>query len=169
MSSARLHELYFGSLGGDGAVLFTGSGDGTGLPKPVAAALEQQFGGPAAWQREFIALARALGGRSGWVVLSYGRDNGRLYNQIVGDGSPLVIDTAPLLVLDMYEHAYHQEFGANTSAYVDAFMRNVDWPAVAQRLTQAAGRTDPLRNNGDTVPSITVEELMARCARAEPL
>ena len=65
MGSVTLHELYFGSLGGDGTVLFTGTGDGTGLPKPVAAALEQQFGSINAWQREFVAIAQALSGRSG--------------------------------------------------------------------------------------------------------
>src|SRR6267142_6906777 len=59
MGSATLHELYFGNLGGDGSVLFTGSGDGTGLPKLIAAAIEQHFGSVAAWQREFVALAQA--------------------------------------------------------------------------------------------------------------
>src|SRR5215207_10082949 len=52
MRSVTLHELYFGNLGGDGSVLFTGSGDGTGLPKVIAAAIEQHFGSVAAWQRE---------------------------------------------------------------------------------------------------------------------
>src|SRR5436190_16738626 len=72
MGSVTLHELYFGNLGGDGSVRFTGSGDGTGLPKLIAAAIEQHFGSVAAWQRQFIALAEALAGRSGWAVLSYG-------------------------------------------------------------------------------------------------
>ena len=77
MGSVMLHEQYFASLGGDGSVLFTGSGDGTGLPKAIGAAIEQQFGTVFAWQREFIALAEALIGRSGWVILSYGRTDGR--------------------------------------------------------------------------------------------
>src|SRR5438128_103857 len=73
LGSVTLHELYFGSLGGDGAVLFTGSGAGTKLAEPVAAALEQHFGSVDAWQREFVAIARSLGGGSGWAVLSYAR------------------------------------------------------------------------------------------------
>jgi Fe-Mn family superoxide dismutase len=142
MASARLHELYFGNLGGDGTVLFTGSGDGTGLPKGIATAIEQQFGSVLAWQREFVALARALSGRSGWVVLSYGRQDGRLYNELLEGDSQSVIDAAPLLVLDMY-----------------AFLRNVDWTAVANWLKQATDRILP----ADRTPAdgITVEELAA--------
>jgi Fe-Mn family superoxide dismutase len=171
MGSVTLHELYFGSLGGDGTVLFTGSGDGTGLPKPVAAALEQQFGSINAWQREFVAIAQALSGRSGWAVLSCVRQDGRLYNQIADDGSQAVIDAAPLLVLDMYEHAYSPEFGANATAYIDAFMRNIDWTTVAQRLRQATDGTAFERaiTPDEPVPSISVEELAARRARGEPL
>jgi Fe-Mn family superoxide dismutase len=65
MGSVALHELYFGSLGGDGVVLFTGSGNGTKLAGSISAALEQQFGSAAAWQREFVALAEALSSNSG--------------------------------------------------------------------------------------------------------
>jgi len=130
--------------------------------------LEQQFGSIAAWQREFIALAQALSGRSGWVVLSYGRQDGRLYNQIAEDGSQTVIDAVPLVVLDMYEYAYHQEFGANATAYIDAFMRNVDWMAIANRLTQPVDRAASARTVADH-ESISVEELATRRASGEPL
>jgi Fe-Mn family superoxide dismutase len=171
MGSVTLHELYFGSLGGDGTVLFTGSGDGTGLPKPVAAALEQQFGTISAWQREFVAIAQALSGRSGWAILSCGRADGRLYNQMADDDSQAVIDAVPLLVLDMYEHAYHLEFGANATAYIDAFMRNIDWATVAQRLKQATDSPASARqpSSAEAGSSISVEELAARRARGEPL
>src|SRR5258708_30363251 len=60
MGSAALHELYFGSLGGDGAVLFTGTGNGTRLAGSVSTALAESFGSVAAWKREFVALANAL-------------------------------------------------------------------------------------------------------------
>jgi Fe-Mn family superoxide dismutase len=147
--------------------LFTGSGDGKGLPKTITAAIEQDFGSLFAWQREFIALAQALNGQSGWVVLSFGRQDGRLYNQLVDDGSQAVIDAAPLLVLDMYEHAYQPEFGANATAYIDAFLRNVDWTAVASRLKQATDR--PLLVEKNTADGITVEELAARRAAGESI
>src|SRR5437588_6704192 len=93
--SVALHELYFGSLGGDGAVLFTGSGSGTKLAGSVSAALAQNFGSVAAWQREFVGLANALSGGSGWVVLTYSRQDGKLYNQLAFDDSQAMLDAAP--------------------------------------------------------------------------
>src|SRR4051794_19934967 len=169
MGAVTLHELYFGNLGGDGSVLFTGSGDGKGLPKTIAAAIEQDFGSLLAWQREFVAVAQALSGRSGWVVLSYGRQDGRLYNQLLDDDSRSVIDAAPLLVLDMYEHAYQAEFGANSTAYIDAFLRNVDWTAVANRLKQATDRLVAVSSDTAVPDGITVEELAARRAAGESI
>jgi Fe-Mn family superoxide dismutase len=168
LASATLHELYFASIGGDGAALFTGSGNGTGLPKHVAAALDQWFGSAATWQPEFITLAQALRGRPGWVVLSCRRKDGLLHNYVAEEDSQAFIDAVPLLVLDMYEHAYHLEFGANARAYVDAFIRNVDWGAVGNRLVQATGRlTAPMAGADEAVPSISVEELAALRARSE--
>src|SRR6266851_5807746 len=99
LGSVALHELYFGSLGGDGAVLFTGSGSGTRLSSDISAALERNFGSVAAWQREFVALAHALSGGSGWAVLAYSRQDGKLYNQLALDDSQAMLDAVPLLVL----------------------------------------------------------------------
>jgi superoxide dismutase, Fe-Mn family len=170
MGSVALHEIYFESLGGDGAVLFTGVGSGTKMPQPIAGAVEQQFGSLANWKREFVGLARALAGGSGWLVLSYSRHDGGLHNQLALDDSQALTDGVPLLALDMYEHAYQRTFGANAQAYVDAFMRNVDWAAVNRRLTQAGAARSPSTTTGDqAVPSMTAEELMAARARGEPL
>ncbi|SDR56241.1 superoxide dismutase, Fe-Mn family [Rhizobiales bacterium GAS113] len=159
--SVILHELYFGSLG-LGSSGFSGDGK---IPDSVSFAL-QQFGGVAAWRREFVALAQALSGRSGWVLLSYSRRDGRLHNQIAFDDSQAMMDAVPVLALDMYEHAYHLEFGANATAYIDAFMRNIDWAAVGNRLLEATGdRASPRVNStGDALPSISVEELATQLA-----
>jgi Fe-Mn family superoxide dismutase len=171
MGGVTLHELYFGSLGGDGAVLFTGSGNGTKLAGSVSAALEQNFGSIAAWQREFVALANALSGGSGWAVLTYSRQDGKLYNQLAFDDSQAMLDAVPLLVLDMYEHAYQMEFGVNATAYIEAFMRNVDWTVVANRLTHATDRAPlgPGNSSGEAVASISPEELAAKRATGESL
>lgn len=138
MGSVALHEVYFASLGGDGGVLFTGSGSGTKLAEPISAALEQRFGSLAAWRREFVALAQAVSGRSGWVLLSYSRRDGTLHNQLVIGDSQVMIDAVPLLALDMYEHAYQVEFSGKATAYIDAFLRNIDWAGVANRFKEAA-------------------------------
>jgi superoxide dismutase, Fe-Mn family len=138
----------------------------------VSAALTQQFGGLAEWRREFVALARALGGGPGWVVLSYSRRDERLANHIAVDHTHAMIDAVPLLALDLYEHAYHMDFGANAAAYVDAFLRNIDWTVVGDRLLDASGRGAPRRaaEGGDSLPpSISVEELAAELVRAERL
>jgi superoxide dismutase, Fe-Mn family len=171
MGSVALHELYFASLGGDGGVSFTGTGSGTKIAEPLSAALEQRFGSLAAWRQEFVALAQALSGRSGWVLLSYSRRDGTVQNQIVIGDSQVMIDTVPLLALDMYEHAYHAEFGGNAAAYIDAFMRNIDWAGVANRFKEAAqGGSAVVRSASDqTVPAITVEELASRLAGGEAI
>jgi Fe-Mn family superoxide dismutase len=140
------------------------------MPQPIGGAIEQQFGSLTSWKREFVALARALAGGSGWVLLSYSRRDGALHNQLALDDAQGLADTVPLLALDMFEHAYQQEFGANAQAYIDAFMRNVDWAAVNRRLAQASAPRSPSSVTGDqTVPSISAEELMAARARGEPL
>ena len=169
-ASATLHELYFGSLGGDGTALFTGSGPGTRIAEHVSAALEQQFGGIASWRREFVMLAQALSDHSGWVTLSHSRGDGRLYNLIASDHAETLLDSAPLLVLDMYEHAYHLDFGANAGAYVDAFMRNINWTAVGDRLLQASGNPSPQQSEGEpSLPSVSVEELAEERSSDRPI
>jgi Fe-Mn family superoxide dismutase len=171
LGSVHLHELYFGTLGGDGATLFTGSGPGTRIEAPVATALERQFGSVAAWRREFMALARALSHGSGWALLMYSRQDGRLYNQLADDHAHAMIDAVPVLALDMFEHAYQLDFAANVSAYVDAFMRNIDWSAVGNRLMEASGncvRAGP-QVADETLPSVSVEELSVELAKREQI
>jgi Fe-Mn family superoxide dismutase len=150
MGSVILHELYFVNLGGDGKV-----------PAVVASALDTHLGGLARWRREFVSAARSLANGSGWVVLTYSPHDGRLYNHIAMDDAHTLVGAVPLLVLDMYEHAYHIEFGPNAAAYVDAFMRLIDWTVVAERLSEAtgSGQRRPADPGGETLPSISVEEL----------
>ena len=128
MDSIALHELYFATLGGEGRM--TGA---------AATRLEADFGSIDAWRDDFIAMAQAMRDSSGWAQLSYSHRDRRLYNHAGGETQSL-IDATPILVLDMYEHAYHMDFGANLPAYIDAFMRNVDWKVIERRLTRAEAR-----------------------------
>ena len=152
MGSVALHELYFGNLGGDGKVT-----------APMAAAIEEQFGAVDAWRREFVAAAEALGGGSGWVLLSYSRRDRRLYNQIGFDHTQAIVDALPVLALDMYEHAYHIDFGANATAYIDAFMRNIDWKTVGDRMMEASGNGSSRRAEmtDGPLPPVSLKELSA--------
>jgi len=169
IGSVVLHELYFATLGGDGAPRFSGAGPAGGVGKPVATALDQQFGSIASWRSEFVRLAGTLSFGSGWAMLVYSRRDGRLANLITTDHAEAMIDAVPLLVLDMYEHAYHMDFGPNAPAYIDAFMRNINWTVVARRLAEATGTGPSSKvDDDDSVPSISVDELSAALATGAP-
>lgn len=118
-NSAVLHEAYFESLGG--------RGDPTGA---LASAIEKDFGAVAKWRAEFAGMGKALGGGSGWVLLTYVPRLGRLINTWAADHTMTAANGTVILALDMYEHAYHIEFGAKAGAYVDAFMKIINWKAV---------------------------------------
>lgn len=127
MNSMILHELYFRSLGG------------RGQPGPqLAQALERDFGSLARWQAEFTAMGKALGGGSGWVLLVYSLRDGKLVNQWAADHAHHIAGGIPILALDMYEHAYHMDYGAKAAAYVEAFMQNIHWDNVEQAYQRAA-------------------------------
>jgi Fe-Mn family superoxide dismutase len=126
MNSMILHEAYFDALGG--------SGDPDGM---LARMLERDFGSVANWRREFTAMGKALGGGSGWVLLTWSARLGRLVNQWAPDHAHCLADSRVVLALDMYEHAYHMDFGAKAGAYVDAFMQNIAWDRVEDRYRQA--------------------------------
>jgi Fe-Mn family superoxide dismutase len=122
-NSAWLHELYFDGLGGDGVVPSSG----------LSTAFERDFGSVDRWSAEFTALAKAMGGGSGWAFLSWSAREGRLVNHWASDHTQLLAGATPVLALDMYEHAYHMDFGAKAAAYVDAFMKNIAWDKVYRR------------------------------------
>jgi Fe-Mn family superoxide dismutase len=130
-NSMSLHELYFASLGGDGVV------KASGKPAGFTAGLNRDFGTIERWRAEFMALATAMGGGSGWALCSWSARENRLINHWAADHAHLLAGATPLLALDMYEHAYHMDFGANANAYVTAFMHNIDWDGVSLRYAAA--------------------------------
>jgi len=82
-------------------------------------------------------MGKAQGGGSGWVLLTFQPREGSLVNQWAADHTHAVAGGMPILALDMYEHAYHLDYGAAASAYVDAFMDNLDWAAIYERYQRA--------------------------------
>ncbi|HZF71782.1 MAG TPA: Fe-Mn family superoxide dismutase [Gemmatimonadaceae bacterium] len=162
LNSTMLHELYFASLGGDGRT----------LPETIAAAIARDFGSVDRWRQEFIALATALAGGSGWVLLTYVPRDGRLINQTASDHGQNIAGGIPILAIDMYEHAYQSEYGANAAAYIAAFMRNIEWNATQARYEDAAKVSPPRRleqKQFPNLPSITAEEVKAMLDSGAPV
>jgi Fe-Mn family superoxide dismutase len=115
-NSMIIHELYFDGLAGEG--------DPTGA---LAEAINRDFGSLARWKAEFSATGKAIGGGSGWVLLSYSPRDKRLVNSWAADHTMTIAGGRPILALDMYEHAYHMDYGARAAAYVDSFMQGIRW------------------------------------------
>ncbi|MBI5722283.1 MAG: superoxide dismutase [Burkholderiales bacterium] len=160
LNSTLLHELYFASLGGDGRV----------PPPAISAALARDFGSFDRWRREFMALAESLAGESGWIVLSYLPRERQLMNLCATEHAQGMAGGVPILALDMYEHAYQLEFGANQEAYVAAFMRNILWPAVESRYAGALDAAPPLTLEQPEfagLPGVAPEEVLAMLAAGD--
>jgi superoxide dismutase, Fe-Mn family len=115
-NSMILHELFFDGLGEEGAP-----------GNDLAAALARDFGSVERWRSEFIAMGKALGGGSGWVLLSWSPRDRRLVNQWAADHCHTLAGGQPILALDMYEHSYHIDYGAKAATYVDTFMTAIRW------------------------------------------
>jgi Fe-Mn family superoxide dismutase len=159
LNSTLLHELYFASLGGEGRPT-----------RAMVEALTRDFGSVQNWRTQFSAMGYALGGGSGWVLLSWVPRDGRLINQYASDHSQSIAGAIPILALDMYEHAYHIDFGANVRGYVDTFLRNVDWQAVDGRFEDATKALPPrplVQPEFGDVPGVGVEEVRALLAEGK--
>jgi superoxide dismutase, Fe-Mn family len=124
-NSMVLHELFFDGLG-----------DQSAPGKVLEAAMTRDFGSFARWRSEFIAMGKALGGGSGWVLLSYSQRDGKLVNQWAADHCHTLAGGQPIVALDMYEHSYHIDYGAKAATYVDTFMDAIRW-SNADRLFAA--------------------------------
>jgi Fe-Mn family superoxide dismutase len=120
----RLHEYYFGNLGGKKALDKTGA-----LATKVAGA----YGSYDGWEQDFKATGAMRG--IGWVILYQDNTNGWLFNQWINEhevGHPA--GCAPILVMDVFEHAFMLDYGLKRADYIAAFFQNIDWAAVTKRL-----------------------------------
>jgi superoxide dismutase, Fe-Mn family len=121
-AAARIQD----GLGGDGKP----GGD-------VLNAINQAFASYEQWEAEFKRTGNALGGGSGWVIFAQNFHTGALHNYWSWDHMHNAPAGLPLLVLDMYEHAYHMDYGAAAAQYIDAFMENAKWEEVNRRYMNA--------------------------------
>jgi Fe-Mn family superoxide dismutase len=126
-NSVILHELYF-----DGLAL-----KATDPPEGIRKAVEKRFGSVDKWAADFAASAKAA---AGWAMLVVHPVNGRLYNVVSDEHAqgPLWL-TAPLVVIDTYEHAFYVDYQNKKAEYVEKFLKFADW-AEADRRYRAAGK-----------------------------
>jgi Fe-Mn family superoxide dismutase len=128
MNSMILHELFFDGLGDQNE------------PGPqLRAALTRDFGSFERWKSEFVAMGKALGGGSGWVLLSWSPRDRKLVNQWASDHWHTLAGGTPIVALDMYEHSYHIDFGAKAGSYVDVFMGALDWDNANRLFGEVSG------------------------------
>ncbi len=121
----RLHELYFDNLGGQGGIDKAG---------PLAKKMVQSFGSYEAWEKDFRATGSMRG--IGWVVLYQDPIGNRLTNFWINEhdiGHPA--GCAPLVVMDVFEHAFMIDYGLKKADYIEAFFNNIAWTAVSARMT----------------------------------
>lgn len=120
----RLHEYYFSNLGGDG--VFDDCSE-------IARKITRDFGSYEAWEQDFKAVGSMRG--IGWAVLYRDITNNRLINFWINEhdtGHPA--GCTPILVMDVFEHAYLRDYGLNRAEYIEAFFNNIDWETVEQRI-----------------------------------
>ena len=124
-NSVILHEMYF-----DGLAL-----KATDPAPDIRSAIEKRFGSLEKWSADFIGSAKAA---AGWAMLVVHHVNGRLYNVVSDEhaSGPLWL-AMPLVVIDVYEHAFYIDYQNKKADYIEKFMQHVDW-AEANRRFQAA-------------------------------
>ncbi len=125
----RLHELYFENMTKSGAALITAS-------HSMARAIDAQFGSYEGWQKDFVSVGAMRG--IGWVILYQDPVSNRFFNVWVNehDGGHLS-GAVPLLIMDVFEHAYVLDYGIKRIEYIDAFLKAIDWQVVSKRFERS--------------------------------
>ncbi len=120
----RLHELYFDNLGGKSPLVKDGK-----LAKKIA----ENFGSTENWEKEFRATGAMRG--VGWAIMYQDNTNGNLINFWINEhdtGHPS--GCSPILVMDVFEHAFITDYGLKRADYIEAFFKNIEWSVVESRL-----------------------------------
>ena len=122
----RLHEYYFDNLGGKDPL----------AKSNLSAAIEKQFGSYANWEADFKAAGSMRG--IGWTLLYLDGSNGALYNEWINEHDMgHLAGCTPIVVLDVFEHAFMIDYGLKRGDYIAAFMKNLNWKEAAARFDKA--------------------------------
>lgn len=120
----RLHELYFGNMSKEESVI----GDGTLKQK-----IETVYGSVENWKRNFVGLGTMRG--IGWVILAYDKESDGLFNVWINEhDAGHLAGSTPLLVMDVFEHAFITDYGLKRAEYIETFFRHIDWNEATKRL-----------------------------------
>lgn len=122
LNGVILHELYFENIGGS-----------VSMPdQNIVDQINKDFSDFKAWQEDFIATAKAS---RGWAVMAYDQRSNR-YRNLSLDAHDLgmIAYSAPVLILDMYEHAYFLQYADKKADYINNFMKNINWTVVTGRM-----------------------------------
>lgn len=121
----RLHELYFGNMK-NGGVNFDDSSE-------ISKKINESFGSFEAWLKDFIATGTMRG--IGWAILTYDKQADKLFNVWINEHDVgHLAGTVPLLIMDVFEHAFMLDYGVKRADYINAFMKAVDWSVADDRL-----------------------------------
>lgn len=121
----RLHELYFGNL----------SREKADVDSSVSRILEGSFGSFDAWKKDFLAVGAVRG--IGWVILAKDAETGRFFNTWIDEhNTGNFAGSVPILVMDVFEHAFMLDYGLKRAEYIEAFYQAIDWKTVALRLAR---------------------------------
>jgi Fe-Mn family superoxide dismutase len=124
----RLHEYYFENLGGKTALDHYG---------PLGKQMQCDFGSCESWEKDFRATGAMRG--IGWVVLYQDRESKRLFNFWINEHDVShPAGCAPILIMDVFEHAFMLDYGLKKADYIDAFFKNIAWHSAEARI--AAGK-----------------------------
>jgi Fe-Mn family superoxide dismutase len=122
----RLHEAYFGNMTKEFEALDPSS--------DLARQMITSFGSLEGWEKDFRAVSTMRG--IGWAVLAWDPEGKNLFNIWINEHDMgHLYYSVPLLVNDVFEHAYLMDYGIERKDYVDAFMKVIDWPEVQKRFT----------------------------------
>jgi Fe-Mn family superoxide dismutase len=120
----RLHEYYFENLGGKAALNKAGK---------LSQKLAQEFGSYENWEKDFKGTGAMRG--IGWAILYLDNLSGRLINQWINEhDTGHLAGCSPILIMDVFEHAFMLDYGLKRADYIEAFFKNIHWEAVESRL-----------------------------------
>ena len=122
----RLHELYFGNMAKNSSALADGK---------LKEKIEKIYGGFEHWQKNFVGVGSMRG--IGWVILFHDREKDELFSTWINEHDMgHLAGCTPLLVMDVFEHAYMLDYGIKKIDYIEAFFRSIDWVTVEERFSR---------------------------------